>query len=72
MKLIKRFCILQEWLKTSDIWRDYQIWNKSFLKLFQKFKSFDVSRRANAKKISTLSVSERKSVCCLLLVYLFF
>ncbi len=61
MKLIKRFCILQEWLKTSDIWRDYQIWNKSFLKLFQKFKSFDVSRRANAKKISTLSVSERKS-----------
>jgi hypothetical protein len=38
IKLIKRFRTLQEWLKTSDIWRDYQIWNESFLKLFQKFK----------------------------------
>jgi hypothetical protein len=38
IKLIERFRILQGWLKTSDIWRDYQVWNESFLKLFQKFK----------------------------------
>jgi hypothetical protein len=38
INLIERFRILQEWLKTSDIWRDYQVWNESFMKLFQKFK----------------------------------
>jgi hypothetical protein len=38
IKLIKRFLILQEWLKTSDIWRDYQVWKKNFLKLFQSSK----------------------------------
>jgi hypothetical protein len=35
IKLFKRFRILQEWLKTSDILRDYQVWKKSLLKLFR-------------------------------------
>jgi hypothetical protein len=36
IKLIKRFRILQEWLKTSDIWRDYQSWKWALFEVFSK------------------------------------
>ncbi len=71
IKLIKRFRNLQEWLKTSDIWRDYQVWNKSFSEALSKVQSFDISRRASAKKISKLSVSERKNSTRTLSVLIF-
>jgi hypothetical protein len=46
---------------------------RAFLKLFQKFKVFDVSRRANAKKISKLKVSELlRSFTLSLLIFLAF
>jgi hypothetical protein len=71
IELIKRFRNLQEWLKTSDIWRDYQVWNESFSEALSKVQSFDVSRRANAKKISKLKVSELlRSLTLSLLIFL--
>jgi hypothetical protein len=73
IKLIKRFRILQGWLKTSDIWRDYQIWKKSFLKLFQKFKILMFLGERTLKKINRLRVSELlHSLTLSLLIFLVF
>jgi hypothetical protein len=40
IKLIKRFRILQEWLKTSNIWRDYQVWKSELFEALSKSSKF--------------------------------
>jgi hypothetical protein len=54
IKLIKRFQNLKEWLKTSDIWRDYQAWKWALFEAFSKVEILMFFGERALKKISKL------------------
>jgi hypothetical protein len=49
-KLIKRIRYLQEWLKTSDIWRDYHLWKWELFEPFSKVQILMFLRERTLKK----------------------